>query len=261
MAEQGLLYRLTADHELAPDLATVRADLDYLASHELIIVIRAYDVDWRAGTLTETGRVWLGHHGDMGLEIHSPDYLPPQRTRKGRASTLNQLDPEARAWLDQHLSSGRLSYTELAAALKEKGWEITRSAVGRYGKRRKDELAAIRASAMEKAEVAKALASVFSDASDIPAIMHGALGTALVATVDAISTQQYDSSKDTLAGLVGSLPKLGRGFRQAEQHKIEREARQRALQEAAGRVEQAAQARGLSDADASFWREKVLMGM
>lgn len=42
---------------------------------------------------------------------------------------------------------------------------------------------------------------------------------------------------------------------------IEADARERALRDAANRVETAAQARGMTKADAEFWRQQVLMGM
>lgn len=261
MGEQAVLSRLRADPELEPDLGKIRSDLGYLAWHKLVDLVQLPAIDWRAGRLSVYGKSWLEKQGADGLDIYSPDYLPPHTDQRGRKSTLQQLDPEARAWIDQELAAGRMTYTQIAEYLQTKGYEITRSAVGRYGKRRKDAIAAVRARAEEKAEIAKALAGVFSDEADIPAIMHGALGTALVATVDAITAGEYNSEADTLAGLVKALPALGRGFRQAEQHKIEREARRAALEEAAERVDQAAQARGLSADDARFWREKVLMGM
>ncbi|MEJ1486736.1 MAG: phage protein Gp27 family protein, partial [Candidatus Sedimenticola sp. (ex Thyasira tokunagai)] len=61
--------------------------------------------------------------------------------------------------------------------------------------------------------------------------------------------------------LVGVLPKLGQGFRQAEQHKIERETRRKTVEEAADQVEEVARAQGLDDDQARFWREKFLKGM
>ena len=62
------------------------------------------------------------------------------------------------------------------------------------------------------------------------------------------------------------LPKLARavaelGKASVAQKRWQAEARKQALEEAAARVDTAAQARGLNADEARFWREQVLMGM
>jgi hypothetical protein len=261
MGEQALLARLQVDHELDPDLARVRADLAYLDHSGLVRLVRVPSLDWRAARLTDAGRAWLTRPGDLGLEIHSPDYCPPARDGRGRPSGVTALDPETRAWLDQELARGRYTDKALAAELTARGYDLSYKAVNNYAKRKREMLADTRAKAEEKASAVRALAGFFSDEADIPALLQSAQGFALMATVDAISAEQYNSDKDTLAGLVKALPALGRGFREIEKQKIEREARRKEREEAADRVDQAAHARGLGAEDAAFWRNKVLMGM
>jgi hypothetical protein len=262
LGEQALLASLRADPELNPDLDAVRRSLGYLAEHDLVHLVEVPGVEWRAGQITEIGRLWLQTPEDLGLAIYSPAYQPPEApdNRHGRVSSVETLPPEVRVWLDQELVRlGFRDYTGLARALANRGWSISRSAVHRYGAGLKAQIAEQTARAKEKAEIARALAGVFGD--DAPAIVQGATGAALTAVMDAIAGQEYGTDRETLSSLVRVIPSLGRSFRDAERHKIEQAARRQSLQEAAERVDAAARERGLSTEDARFWRERVLMGM
>ncbi|MBA1445860.1 MAG: DUF3486 family protein [Chromatiales bacterium] len=166
------------------------------------------------------------------------------------------LPPDGKAWIDQELVRRNFTgITEVTLELNGKGWQVKRSAVGRYSKALKDRIKKYK----EKAEVIRSLSDVFE--KDAPAIMQGAMGSALTAVMDAIEDQEYASGKETLSKLVSVLPKLGAGFRQAERHKIEQETRRKVVEEAAVRVEEIATAQGLDKENAQFWVEKFLKGM
>lgn len=261
LGQRAMLASLQADRDLEPTPEKLRADAEYLAAHGLVRVIRDDDSDWIALDLTKLGQTWLRQPGDHGLAIYSPGEVPEIRVNHlGRTSSIQALPPELRAWLDQELVRlGFRDYSGLAAALAEKGWEISRSAVHRYGRQLKAVIKERQARAQERAEIARALSGVYG--TDTPAMLEGALGTALTRVMDAIDEGAYNPDNDSLAGLVKAIPSLGKGFADAEKQRIERQARKAALQEAAERVDKAAAERGLSEQDARFWRERVLMGM
>ncbi len=258
MGELALLNWLRFDQDLAPTLELVRQSLDYLAEHGLVELIGVDGADWVAAILTVHGDGWLNNPEDLGLEIYNPGELPEPAddNYNGRVSSIEKLPPEVRAWLDQELVRlGFSDYGELTRSLNEQGWTISRSALGRYGKKFKEQVKQQK----ERAEAIRNLAEVYQD--DAPGIMTGAMGISLTAVMDAIQDGEYNPSKDTLAGLVATLPRIGKGFREAEQHKIEKEARRKTIEEAAQVVEETARAQGLDDKWAKGLREKFLKGM
>lgn len=258
MGERALLNVLLTDRELTPTVERIRDSIDYLAAHNLVEPIAVDALEWRAARLTDAGRHWLNSDADHDLDIYNPGYQPPElpAAYNGRVSSIDTLPPETRAWLEQELIGRNFSrYSELTDLLRQQGLEISRSAVGRYAKRLKERVANYK----EKAEMVKSLAGVFDD--DAPAIMQGAMGTAVTAVLDAIEQGEYNDANDSLAGLVKALPALGKGFREAEKHKIEQAARRKTIDEAAQVGHDAAVAAGMDDEQARFWREKFLKGM
>ena len=64
-----------------------------------------------------------------------------------RRDAVSTLPDEVRTWLDKSLIKGNFSaYEQLEAALKERGFQISKSAIHRYGKKFERRLAAIKAS-------------------------------------------------------------------------------------------------------------------
>lgn len=64
-----------------------------------------------------------------------------------RREAIGTLPDDVRAWLDKSLMQGNFSgYTLLEAELKERGFQISRSAIHRYGQKFERRLAAIKAS-------------------------------------------------------------------------------------------------------------------
>lgn len=258
MGERALLNVLLTDRELSPTIERIRDSIDYLAAHGLVGTVHVDHSDWLAAYITDDGLQWLQSANDHGLAIHNPGYQPPELPANyhGRTSSIDTLPAETRAWLEKELIQRNFtSYTELTDLLRDQGLEISRSAVGRYAKRLKERVADYR----QKADMVKSLAGVFED--DAPAIMQGAMGTAVTAVLDAIEQGDYNDKNDSLAGLVKALPSLGRGFRDAERHRIEQETRRQTIADAAEVGQAAAIAAGMDDDQARFWREKFLKGM
>lgn len=243
MGEVALLTTLRADTELAPTLTLVRQSMQYLCDHGLINIISIPGIEWKAGYIAENGRKWLTQsEEDNELDIYSPDYLPkPTSNRRGRVSSIDVMPADGKAWLDQELVNRNFTgISDVTDELESKGWDIPRSTVGRYSLKLKKRIAKYK----EKAEVIRSLSDIFED--DAPAIMQGAMGSALTAVMDAIEDGQYASDKESLSKLAAVLPKLGAGFKQAEQHKIEQQARKQALHDAAIAVEKTAVSQGMT---------------
>ncbi len=161
-----LLFSLRADPELNPTLEQLRGAYRYLAGCglvELAILPSAFDdAGTVAGRLSTAGRAWLAAPGDQGLEIHSPDYLPAARpdNRRGRVSSIDVLDPEGKAWLDRQLVERNFTgYTDITEQFAGKGYTLSRAAIGRYGKRYKEELQELR----QTVEMAKGFVEVVGD--------------------------------------------------------------------------------------------------
>ncbi|MBN4063483.1 DUF3486 family protein [Cardiobacterium sp. AH-315-I02] len=257
LGERALLNLLQNDVELKPTIEKVRTSLRYLASWQLVDLIEVDHVNWLAAAISKGGVDWLCSGVDHNLEIHNPDYRPPEipAAYNGRNSAVNQLPIEARAWIDDQLITGNFSgYQALVDMLNAQGLIISRSSLGRYAKKLKDKVAKYK----EKAEMVKSLAFVFED--DAPAIMQGAMGTAVTAVLDAIEDGEYSADKESLSSLVKALPGLGRGLQQAEKHKIEQQARRDALSRAKDEGTQIIQSMGLDDSQVKIWREKFLIG-
>lgn len=257
MGQRALLNVLAGDPELEPTIELVQQSLTYLWAYGLIDLIEAEDSDWVAGSIKDYGQSWLKLDGDDGLDIYTLEYQPPAIDKQyGRISSVDKLPTETRAWIDRALISRNFTdYTGLAEILAEQGLSITRSSLGRYAKRLKERVAKYK----EKAETIKSLADVFEEDAD--SIMQGAFGAGLSAIMDAIEDGKYSAGKDTLSGLVKTLPGIARGFREAEKNKVEKETRKKVIEEAANKIEEIATAQGMDEENKRFWLDKFLKGM
>ncbi|TNG92237.1 DUF3486 family protein [Pasteurellaceae bacterium USgator11] len=80
-----------------------------------------------------------------------------------RRSSIDQLPEEVRRWLERALTeSGFSGYVELEDLLKEKGYQISKSAIHRYGQKIENRLKAIK----ESAELAKLITEQADDDGD-----------------------------------------------------------------------------------------------
>lgn len=256
--ERVILNNLLSDQELEPTIERVRDSLEYLSNNDLVTLIQIPGSEWMGAILRSDGGYWLQEKGkDFDLEIYTPNYQPPELPAvfNGRNSKVTLLPPETRAWLEQQLIDRNFTnYSELTAILNQQGLEITRSSLGRYAKKLKQRVSKYK----EKTELIKSLAGAFNP-EDTPDLMQGAFGVGITAVMDAIEEGEYNMGKESLSSLVKALPALGRGFRDTETHKIEQEARRKALDAVVEDFE-TNQPRGLDDNWARALREKLLKG-
>lgn len=169
-------------------------------------------------------------------------------------SKVTSLPKAVKAWLDKALAENGFSeYESLAAELSAQGFSISKSALHRYGQDFESKLSALKMAS----EQARAVVTAAPDE-------EGAVNEALMRFVQehlfklllAEGDNKFDPYK-----MARAVAQLGKASVVQKKWAAETEVRRATLEEAAGRVDEAAQARGLSAEEASFWREQVLKGM
>jgi len=155
-------------------------------------------------------------------------------------------------------------YDGLAAWLQEQGYQISRSAVGRYGSDLKAKMEKSMARARERMEIAKALRGASDDEK-----------AALMEANEMVAMDQIMDMFEEVSGLeigerMAAVPKLVRAIADLNRSAIgsakwkkefESQIKREALEQAAQRVSEAGKAHGLDIDQVKFWREKVLMGV
>lgn len=176
-------------------------------------------------------------------------------------SKVSLLPQDVREEFDQKLiDAGFGRCEELAEWLFDKGFEISKTTVNEHAKKLKRRLAAITASTEGAKILAKAAPDEADDRSNaILAIIQSELFELLVDLGDAAEEEDKIKRIELLNKVAKNAATLTRAS--VSRHKWAAEVRQKALLEAAARVDAAAQERGLNAEDARFWREKVLMGI
>lgn len=177
-------------------------------------------------------------------------------------SKIDQLSEEVRRELEERIiAAGFGDYVEHARWLREeKGQQIGKSTVGAYGQKLERRLAAIKTST----EAAKLIVQAAPDDADdlgssvIRMIQHEAFES-MIALQDAADEADPAKRIDILGKAAKNFATLTRAS--VARNKWAVELRDKALLDAANRVESAALERGLTGEDAKFWREQVLMGM
>lgn len=168
-------------------------------------------------------------------------------------SKVHQLPGEVKTWLDRALADNNFSeYESLAEELKARGFAISKSALNRYGQDFEQRLSALKLAS----EQAKAIVDAAPDE-------EGAVSDALMRLVQErlFNLLLAEDGKVDLPKAAKAIAELAKATIAQKRFSIEQNARKKALEEAAGRVDVAAQQRGLSSEDARFWREQVLMGV
>ena len=261
IGEQSLMLNLKADPELDPDIDLVRQSLEYLDSVGFVDLVTVDDSPWLAASLSDVGLLFLE---DKSIEFIGVDddvievYRPADKPRyapsnyRGSVSSIQMLPIEVRAWLDSELI--RLNYTsykQLAKNLREQGYEISKSAMGRYGKQQKDQQKSLRDSIQQ----AKMLAD---EVGGDGAAMNQAL-TALAQDklMRIIGNEAYDK-EIKLPDLVRSISALNRSDINTRNFKIKEEARKKALKEASEVASSKAIEMGMNKAGAEWVRSAVL---
>jgi len=254
MGEIAILTDVQTDPELSPTIDRVRQSLKFLEGVGFVEIISLDDSDWMAGRITNSGLGFLTTDQTMA-GIYSPAEIPEAASRfkaGGRVSSITMLPTEVKAWLDQELVRRQFTgYIDLADLLDQQGYEISKSAIGRYGKKFKDEQKELK----QSIEMAKAFASVVGD--DGAAMNQTLTALAQQELMTVIRNSKYDDGIK-LPELVRSIASLNRSDINTRKFQIEQAARNQALNEAADAVESAAMQKGLSADQAQFWREQVL---
>ena len=176
-------------------------------------------------------------------------------------SKIDLLDEDTRRELELKIvDNGFGGYVALSEWLAERGYSIGKSAVGAYGQKLERRLAAIRTST----EAAKLIVAAAPDEADERSnanisILQSGLFEALVDMQEAADEINPAKRVEILGKAAKNIATLTRAS--VARNKWAKELRERALLEAANRVESAALERGLTGEDAKFWREQVLFGM
>ncbi|MGC4076898.1 MAG: DUF3486 family protein [Rubrivivax sp.] len=187
----------------------------------------------------------------------------------GRKSTVDRLPPEIKAYIQAALATGAQTLDELIADLRERfpaaagaGVLPSRSAVGRYGQKLDRRLAAIKAST-------EAAVMISQHAGDDKDTRSEAL-TALVQTelMEALISLQEADDPDVdpaeriamLSAAAKNIATLTRSSVNLKKFQADHDAQVRAkqLEEQNARLTEVAKAQGMDEAQADFWRRKVL---
>ncbi len=249
MAEGTILAYAKEDPELSPTRGRVRRALTWLEQAGLAAVDRyrsgLFSQLWLA-SLTPKGQEWLEAKevSEPRDGIYHPAELlamaPAADNRRGRVSSVETLPPEIKSWLDQQLVQRRFTgYQDLAQALARQGYRISRSALGRYGKKYKEELKRLR----QSIEMAKGFAEVVGD--DGAAMSQTLTALAQQALMEIVRDGLYDRDIK-LPALVQAIAQLNRSDIATKRYQIEQQARRRALEEAAEQAQQSLARQGLS---------------
>lgn len=162
-------------------------------------------------------------------------------------SKVAGLPPEVKVWLDQNLVESNFSgYEDIAAALGERGYSISRSSLQRYGSEFEDKLAALKMSS----EQAKAVVQAAPDD-------EGAVNEALMRLVQEhlFKLLMASDGKMDLPKVAKAVAELGRAS--VVQAKWKAEVRVKA-EAAANQVEKIAKKGGLSAETAAEIRREIL---
>lgn len=176
-----------------------------------------------------------------------------------KRDAVSTLPAEVRAWLDRSLMQGNFSgYELLEAALKERGFQISKSAIHRYGQKFERRLGAIKAST----EAARMLTEGAADDQDarseaVIALVQTELFESIVNLQEA-SEEDVDPS-DRIALLskaAKNIATLSRASVNLKQYQAK--VRAEILQEAAKEAETVVAQAGVSDEQWAMIRAKFL---
>jgi hypothetical protein len=176
----------------------------------------------------------------------------------GRKTTIGDLPPEVRRWLEQALSENNFTgYQQLESILRGKGYAISKSAIHRYGQKMERRFEAIRAST----EAARMLTEGAPDDQDarsegiialVQSELFGAITDLLEAGSDEVSTAERIG---LLSGAAKNIATLARASVNQKKFRMEIQAK---VEAAAVAVEKIARKGGLSAASADLLRQEIL---
>lgn len=175
-----------------------------------------------------------------------------------RRNRVNTLPAEVKAWLDKALVDGNFSgYQALESALKDKGYDISKSAIHRYGQRVERRMAAIKAST----EAARLITESASDDRDdrseaVIAMIQTELFDSILNLQDAseadVKPQDRVKLLSAAAKNIATLTRASVNLKKFQQEVTER------VQAAAAQVEKIATKGGLSPESVAQLRREIL---
>jgi hypothetical protein len=149
-----------------------------------------------------------------------------------RRSAIDTLPREVKDWLDRALAeNGFGGYQLLSEELKARGYEISKSAVHRYGQQFEERLASL------KLVTEQSRAIVEANPDDDNAINDALMRLTQEKLFGLLMEMEVDPSKVNMAGITRSIAELGRAT--VTQKKWMAEAREKARQEAQEQMVQA----------------------
>ncbi|MCU4306990.1 DUF3486 family protein [Acinetobacter ursingii] len=175
-----------------------------------------------------------------------------------RESSIDQLADEDKVWLDKRfMDQGFCGYEEIANILQERGYNVSKSSVHRYGQKVEQKLAAVQAST----QAAMMIADAAPDDSD----MRSSAVLSLVQTElfnALIALQESENPDADPADRIMLMAKAGKGIAEiskasVNQKKWESEVKER-VQAAAKAVDKIAKKGGLSAETAAEIRKQIL---
>ncbi|WP_140921070.1 DUF3486 family protein [Limnobaculum xujianqingii] len=179
-----------------------------------------------------------------------------------RRSTIDKLPAEVRHWLERALTDSNFSgYQELEELMQGKGYQISKSAIFRYGKKIEKRFATIKAST----EAARLLTEGASDDKDarseaIIALVQSELFETLINLQEADETEDKEKRVNLLSTAAKNIATLTRASVNLKRYQadIRKEVREELLREQSANLDKEAKAQGLDENAVQFWREKIL---
>lgn len=166
-------------------------------------------------------------------------------------SAVECLPQEVKSWLDTALVEGNFAgYQLLADELKARGFDISKSAIHRYGQKFEERLAALKVAS----EQARAIVDAAPD--DEGSINEALLRLVQEKLFSVLQDIEVDPKKINLASLGKTVAELARAS--VAQKKYAEEVRQQERERAAELAGEMGKAQGLTEDQVKFWREKFL---
>ncbi|AFU47314.1 hypothetical protein C380_18100 [Acidovorax sp. KKS102] len=174
-------------------------------------------------------------------------------------SKVHTLPPELKEWLDTELvRRGFGDYVQLAADLKARGADVSKSALQRYGSPFERSLAKVKMAS----EQARAIVDAAPDDED-------KLGSAVVRVTQEkilnllmdidIDAEDVDINKlFKNAAEIGKASVTQKKFSLEVRREIEEATRKKMLAEQEANLQEVAKAQGMDEAQVDFWRRKFL---
>lgn len=175
-----------------------------------------------------------------------------------KPSAIDQLNAEDKAWLDARFrDQGFCGYVEIAELLAERGYNVSKSSVHRYGQKLEQKLAAVQASTQAAIMISEAAPD---DADQRSAAVMSLIQTELFNSL--IALQESNDPDTSAADRIELMAKCGKGIASIMQASI---GQKKWMLDVRDRVEKAVQAvdsiakkGGLSAEAAAAIRKEIL---